>query len=297
MACFAMSLEYLFIETLPVFVRVQTLPLTLGIAVSMYYYRIKIAYKGTRYFGWQAQSTDTLHESRPTIEGRILNCVKKMANYQPCTVSGASRTDGGVHAQGQIAKITLPVDINPEHLMMGLNSLLPYDIRILACVVSTKAYQPTRTSISKEYHYYFGTSHVDNVATSDIALNLPIEGNVPDAIALLRSVCQLFVGRHDFYNFSSRDKDVSKTVRQIHYCDIHPLDFSPLAENMYYLKIIGDGFLKYMIRYLMGALIDLVKGRITLEDIEGYLQQHQPHKLSPKAKAHGLHLVSINEAS
>jgi len=64
---------------------------------------------------------------------------------------------------------------------------------------------------------------------------------------------------------------------------------------MYYLKIIGDGFLKYMIRYLMGALIELANGRITLEDVAFHLQQHQPHKLSSKAKAKGLHLIDIDE--
>jgi len=164
----------------------------------MHYYRVKIAYKGTRYFGWQAQSNDTSHETKPTIEGSILNCLKKMTHYRPCTLSAASRTDGGVHAQGQSAKITLSVDISPEHLLLGLNSLLPADIRILACATSTKDYQPNRSSVSKEYHYYFETSRVYNVATSDIALHLPIDGDVPGAVALLREACQLFVGRHDF---------------------------------------------------------------------------------------------------
>ena len=62
---------------------------------------------------------------------------------------------------------------------------------------------------------------------------------------------------------------------------------------MYYLKIVGDGFLKYMVRYLMGALLHLARGRITLDDISLYLQQHQEHKLSPRAKAKGLHLIHI----
>ncbi|NQV65173.1 MAG: tRNA pseudouridine(38-40) synthase TruA [SAR86 cluster bacterium] len=261
----------------------------------MYYYRVKIAYKGTKYFGWQAQSTDTQYESKPTIEGRILNCLKKMTHYRPCTLSVASRTDGGVHAQGQRAKITLPIEISPEHLFLGLNSLLHADIRILACVASTKDYQPSRSTVSKEYHYYFGTSRVDNVAISDIALHLPIDGDFPKVMALLSSACQLFVGRHDFYNFSSQDKDAGTTVRQVYYCDIHPLNFLPLADNMYYLKIIGNGFLKYMIRYLMGALIELANGRITLEDVALHLQQHQSYKLSPRAKAKGLHLVNIDE--
>lgn len=259
----------------------------------MYYFRVTIAYKGTRYFGWQAQSIDTLHEERPTVEGTILNALKKITNYQPCTISAASRTDAGVHAQGQMAKITLPIEISPRHLLMGLNSLMPRDIRILKCLPSTKEYQPNRESTSKEYHYYFVASPIDNVITSDIALHLPVPSLGSEELALLRTACQLYTGRHDFYNFSSRDKSITTSVRQVFYCDIHQAEFLPLADNLYYLKIISDGFLKYMIRYLMGALFELAKGRIKIDDIERYLQQHQAYKLCPKAKAKGLHLINI----
>ncbi len=259
----------------------------------MYCYHVTIAYKGTHYFGWQAQSTDTLYEEKPTVEGTIQNALRKITNYQPCTIAAASRTDAGVHAQGQRAKITIADEIRPEHLLLGLNSLLPVDIRILECLPSTKDYQPNRSSISKEYHYYFTVSPVDNVATSDIALHLPLNNMSPNKLALLRTACQLFIGKHDFYSFSSRDKNISTSVRDIFYCDIHQANFSPLANNMYYLKIIGDGFLKHMIRYLMGTLLDLVRDRISLDDISLYLQQRQENKLSPKAKAKGLHLIHI----
>jgi len=259
----------------------------------MHYFRVEIAYKGTHYFGWQAQSVDTLHEERPTIEGTILNALKKISNYQPCTISAASRTDGGVHAQGQIAKITLPIEISPEYLLMGLNSLLPDDIRILKCAISTKDFQPNRGSLSKEYHYYFLADAVDNVATSDIALHLPVSHDEIFDLVALRAACQLFVGCHDFYNFSSRDKSIVTSTREIFYCDIHEASFSPLVANLYYLKIIGDGFLKYMIRYLMGALLELARGRITQADIANYLKQHHEHKLSPRANAKGLHLINI----
>ena len=271
----------------------------------MHYYRVTIAYKGSRYFGWQAQSSDTSDEEKPTVEGTLLNALKTISRHQPCTLSCASRTDGGVHAQGQVAKISIAKEINPQKLLQGLNSLLPVDIRILSCAASSKDYQPNRSSVSKEYHYYFNASAVDNVATGDIALHLPLSfkassnigcnNNKPDDLDLLRSACRLFIGRHDFYNFSSRDKNIASSVREVFYCEIHQADFLPLVDSLYYLKIIGDGFLKHMIRYLMGALIALSKGRITLDDIAFNLQQHQDGKLSPKAKAKGLHLIRIEE--
>ncbi len=259
----------------------------------MYYFRVTLAYKGTHYSGWQAQSLDTFREEKPTVEGTILNALKKIVKYQPCTISAASRTDRGVHAQGQQARITLPISISPEHLLLGLNSLLPGDIRVLKCTASTKEYQPNRNSMSKEYHYYFVASPVDNVATSDIASYLPSKSHEPDNLELLRAACQLFVGQHDFYSFSRRDKSVVTSVREVLYCDIHQANFMPMVDGMYYLKIVGDGFLKYMVRYLMGALLGLARGRITLDDISLHLQQHHEHKLSPRAYAKGLHLIHI----
>ena len=265
----------------------------------MYYFKVILAYKGSQYFGWQAQSADTLYEEKPTVQGTVLNALKKMANYQSCNISAASRTDAGVHAQGQLAKVTLPDDISPENLQRGLNSLLPTDIRIIHCETATKEYQPNRASISKEYHYYFTASPIDNVAVADIAAHIPVKINAETDLIKLRQACQLFVGRHDFYSFSSRDKSAAEnnatTVREVFYCDIHPADFSPLAPDLYYLKIIGDGFLKHMVRYLMGALFELLKAKIQLNDIERYLQHHQADKLSRKAKPKGLHLIKVEE--
>ncbi|ROS01788.1 tRNA pseudouridine38-40 synthase [Sinobacterium caligoides] len=261
----------------------------------MYYYRVTIAYKGSNYFGWQAQSTATQAEEKPTIEGRIRNALSKITNYQPCTISAASRTDAGVHAQGQLAKLSLSLELDAERLLLGLNAALPDDIRILTCQPATKSYQPNRSSISKEYHYYFTAAAVDNVATADIAQHLPMISGEPEEIQLLRDACQLFVGRHDFYNFCQRDKSLSSYVREIFYCDILPANLSPLANDVYYLKIVGDGFLKFMIRYLVGTLIALAKGKISLDDIVGHLSRHHESKLSGKAKAKGLHLIAIKE--
>lgn len=263
----------------------------------MYYYRLAIAYKGTQYFGWQSQSVDTLHEAKPTVEGTILNSLRKMVNHQSCTISVASRTDGGVHAQGQVAKIILPIAISPHHLLLGLNSLLPADIRILNCSPSTKNYQPNKSSVSKEYHYFFTTSPIANATLNDIALHVPINGPPHAAIERMRLACRLFVGQHDFYNFSSREKNRSSSVREVFYCDIHKANFHPIAEDVYYLKVIGDGFLKYMIRYLMGALLEVLAEKITPHDIALYLRQHQANKLSAKVKAKGLHLIAIEERS
>lgn len=258
----------------------------------MHHFRVTIAYKGTRYFGWQAQSANTRNEAKPTIEGTLRNALNTITRHQACTVSCASRTDGGVHAQGQVAKITLPIAIDAQHLLQGLNSLLPTDIRILSCEASTQAYQPNRHNAGKEYHYYFSVSEVDNTAVSEIAFHY---FNVKPTFdpSLMREACKLFVGVHDFKCFSSHDKKRASTVREIFHCDILLANFGPLATNVYYLKIIGDGFLKHMVRYVMGALLALDKQRISLQDLSLALDGGEEFKLSAKAKAKGLHLMCV----
>lgn len=261
---------------------------------QLHYYRVTIAYKGTHYFGWQAQGAYVLHEEKPTIEGTLLTALKKMTQFKACTVSGASRTDGGVHAKGQVAKLVLAVAIKPERLLLGLNSHLPEDIRILSCVLCPSDYQPSQSSTGKEYHYYFNAGPIANVAINDVAWHYQMGSSQFDP-ALMREACKLFVGEHDFYNFSTRDKNIASSVRQVLSCELLKADFLPLADDVYYLKIVADGFLKHMIRYVMGALLALDKGRLTLEAIEQALQQRHSHKLSPKAKARGLHLVEVFE--
>lgn len=211
----------------------------------------------------------------------------------PCTISATSRTDRGVHAQGQIAKITFPIYLKPDALLRALNALLPLDIRILECTPSTKKYLPSQSSISKEYHYYFTPQKEEQIALSDSVLFVNFEEKID--IPLLREACKFFVGVQDFHNFSNRDSRVITTEREILHCDIHTTSFSPMAPEVYYLKIIGTGFLKHMVRFIMGSLLDLAQNKISLSDIEKAMTVHQELKLAPKAEAHGLHLIAIEE--
>jgi tRNA pseudouridine38-40 synthase len=211
----------------------------------------------------------------------------------PCTISATSRTDRGVHAQGQICKITFPIYLKPDALFRALNALLPLDIRILSCEPSTKEYLPSQSSTSKEYHYYFSPQKEEQIAISDSVLFVEFENKID--ILLLRSACKLFIGVQDFHNFSNRDSRVITTEREILHCDIHSTSFSPITDEVYYLKIVGKGFLKHMVRFIMGSLLDLANGKIKIEDIKRAMTVHQALKLSAKAEAKGLHLISIDE--
>lgn len=262
-------------------------------AQGLYHHRLIVSYKGTNYYGSQDLG---LGEQKPTIERAIQQILKKICNYQDCSLSSASRTDAGVHAQGQVIKITIPLVINSEKLLLGMNSLLPDDIRILHCEACTSAFNPNKDSKSKEYHYYFCTDSIHNPVFNDTVAHLPSTktSSIESLdVTLLPEACKLFIGIHDFYSFSKRDTKMNSTFRNVLSCELMQVEPSPFGNKVYYLKIVGEGFLRYMVRYIAGALFALGRGQISLNDISEALLHHKENKMTARAKSRGLHLMEI----
>ena len=260
----------------------------------MYHYRAIVSYKGSNYFGWQDLGAS---DAKPTVQGLVLQVLKKICNYQDCIVAGASRTDAGVHAQGQIAKFSLPIEIESEKLQQGMNSLLPKEIRILECEPSSSKFNPNLDSTSKKYHYYFCTDPIFNPVLNDIVVHLVASRKNDHAVAInimaMKQAGKLFIGEHDFYGFAARGANTGSTVRTVFDCQIVGAEFPGFSNGIYCLQIQGDGFLKQMVRYIAGALFEVGRGTLDIEEIREALATRQEHKLSPKAKSHGLHLMEI----
>ncbi len=261
----------------------------------MYHHRLVISYKGTRYFGWQDLGSNN---QRPTVQANIHQALSKICKHQSCTISAASRTDAGVHAQGQVVKITIPIDIESKKLLLGMNSSLPEDIRILQCEPCTAEFNSNKDSKSKEYHYYFCTDSVYNPVLNDfvahIASNSMASTTEPLDLELMQRACKLFMGEHDFYSFAKRDANISSTVRTILSCEILKTESTAFGNEVYYLKIIGNGFLSHMVRYIAGALFELGKNKLNLNDISEALTVRKVDKICAKAKSRGLHLIKIS---
>ena len=262
----------------------------------MYYHRLIISYKGTSYFGWQDLGTN---EQKPTIEAIIHKILTKICKYESCTISVSSRTDAGVHAQGQVAKITIPLLIESKKLLLGMNSLLPDDIRILECQSCDALFNSNKDSKSKEYHYYFSTDAISNPILNDIVEYIPFSNNTSTAgasidIELMQRSCKVFIGEHDFYSFAKRDNTMNSTFRTILSCEILQVEPITFGNKIYYLKIVGEGFLRYMVRYIAGALFSLGRNQLSISDISEALSIHKEEKISSKAKSRGLHLIQIS---
>jgi len=270
----------------------------------MYHHRLVISYKGTSYFGWQDTGTSEQKPTaekpsidKPSIEASIHQVLKKICKYKSCTISAASRTDAGVHAQGQVLKISIDLAIESEKLLLGMNSLLPDDIRILQCEPCSTEFNANKDSKSKEYHYYFCTDPVFNPVLNDIVAHIPSHSKASATgsldIELMQQACKLFIGEHDFYSFAKRDANMSSTFRTIISCEILQAQPSPLGNEVYTIKIVGKGFLRYMVRYIAGALFALGRNQISLSDISEALINHKEEKISSRAKSRGLHLIQI----
>ncbi len=258
----------------------------------MFHYRVRISYKGTHYRGWQAQAKLEASELGPTVQGTMHQVLRSIAKFQECKVAGTSRTDAGVHAKGQLGKLSLPLDIDAGKLMQGMNSLLPDDIRILSCQSCDEGWNPKTCAVAKEYHYYFSSEQVADPVLGDIVAHVagPLDWQ------RMQEAADLFVGEHDFYSFYRRNSETKTTVRRVLSCELARASLSPLGAEIGVLKIRGQGFLKQMVRYLAGTIFDVGRGRVTLEQVSEYLEGHRDEKLSVKAKAHGLHLVMVSES-
>ena len=230
----------------------------------MYYHRLIVSYKGTNYYGWQDIGEG---KEKPTIQAVIDQVLQKICKSQDCTIATASRTDAGVHAQGQVIKVTIPLAIDSNKLLLGMNSLLPNDIRILHCKPSTAKFNPNKDSKSKEYHYYFCTDTIHNPTNNDTVAHIPTDSTNSLDIALIREACKLFVGEHDFYSFAKRDTMMYSTFRTVVSCEIIKMQALAFGNEIYCIKIVGEGFLRYMVRYIAGALFALGRNEINLSHI------------------------------
>lgn len=275
-----------------------------------YHYKVVISYKGSNYFGWQDLGDSG---QKPTVQLLITQVLRRICKFADCKVAAASRTDAGVHATGQVAKLSISVAIPAIKLQMGMNSLLPDDIRIEECTVCSPEFSANRDSVSKVYRYYFSLDDVSTPLLNDIVAHVNlgnglqgdlIESNLLQSNLLqgdkalkletMREACEHFIGEYDFYSFAVNNKQVKSTVRRVVRLELRQTNFSDITNNTHYFEIEGSGFLRQMIRYIVGALFELARGNIDIAEIDAALHQHNDHKLSAKAKARGLHLMQIN---
>ncbi|WP_143962293.1 tRNA pseudouridine(38-40) synthase TruA [Litoribacter populi] len=239
-----------------------------------------IQYLGFKYHGWQKQN------GVKTLQGQVERVLGKTLGHDDFTILPAGRTDAGVSCQRGAFELFTVKPIDLESFLIILNEYLPLDIRILDIEPVPLTFNVIQDVQYKEYRYYFSSGakyHPFNAAhivnfDGGLDVNLMAEG------------AKLFVGERDFRRFCVRKK-VENYRRLILESSILKLEepmgyFAP--EQVYYYKVKGTGFLTHQIRQMMGALVELGIGKLTLEDIREALQSQEVSPLSYSVPAQGL---------
>jgi tRNA pseudouridine38-40 synthase len=240
--------------------------------------RITLAYDGTEFHGWQVQP------GLPTIQGVLEEIVAGLEG-KPVHVAGSGRTDAGVHALAQVAAFTIENPIPTDNLQRAMNRLLPPAIRILECHEACEDFHPRFDAIAKTYRYTLHRGPICSPFEWRYVHQYPYPLNEPAMIA----AAVLFEGEHDFGAFAaSDDRDASRsTVRKI---------FSSVlvrTNNHLVYTVRGSGFLKHMVRNIVGSLIEVGRGNLDGQGIEAFFSDAAGKKAGSTAPAKGLSMVSV----
>lgn len=251
-----------------------------------FFYRLTIQYDGTHYLGWQKQTG----QSEKTIQGELERALLQITNQGLINTIGSGRTDAGVHALAQVVRIETAIPMVSERLVRGGNALLPEAIKILSAEEVDANFHPIFSAKSKEYIYLFAQEvspyERNTIAKSPRQLD----------IDLMRKGCEMFLGEHDFKHFFCTGTPVKSTVRTIFRAEIIKLPPHPFLKSVdvWQVSICGSGFLKQMVRLLVGSLWQLGLNKITLDDLQLALAGEGKGKLGAVAPACGLYLKEVH---
>jgi tRNA pseudouridine38-40 synthase len=248
-------------------------------------FKITVAYDGAPFVGWQRQAEGT------SVQGLIEDALREL-DGQDVAVAGAGRTDAGVHALGQVASFALVRDdITPDVIVRSLNAKLPPEIRVRSAERAPERFHARFNAKSKSYRYRLWNADVVNPFERAYAWHVPGALDV-DAMA---AAARFVEGRHDFAAFQTVGGARRPTERVITRSTItsrEPRDASP--EGLITYEIEGHGFLRHMVRAIVGTLMEVGRGRRPPEWMRDVIASRDRAQAGRTAPAHGLFLVRVD---
>jgi tRNA pseudouridine38-40 synthase len=241
--------------------------------------RLVVEYDGTDLCGWQRQ------DNGPTVQGHLEVALAKLLAHD-ATVTGASRTDAGVHASGQVASFWTERPIPLHGVRRGLNSLLPDAIAVTDAAEAPDGFHPRFSATGKHYRYLVLTRADRSPRWRDRVWHHP----APLDRAAMRAAAAALIGEHDFAAFRAAGCTATHTVRRIDQIDLadHPSDSHLLA-----IDVRGNAFLRNMVRIVVGTLIEVGAGRRPIGQVAEILAAGDRTRAGITAPAGGLELVSV----
>jgi len=238
-----------------------------------------IEYDGTNYHGSQSQL------NAPTIQGEIEKALKKLTGER-IRIKIASRTDAGVHARGQVVSFDTVAKLPLKSFIDGLNHYLPQEIAVKEAFKAEQSFDVRRRAVSREYRYYIlnspTRSPIEQRFSWRVAGRLDIEA--------MQRACQTLIGRHDFASFVSSTETArrKRTVRDVFQAEI------TRDGDMVIFDIIANSFLPHQVRNIIGSLIKVAQGKMTIDEFKNMVESGTPGLAGPTAPADGLFLMQVN---
>ena len=247
-------------------------------------FKLTIAYDGTNFEGFQSQTRDN---SR-TVQGVLNDAINQMFKNPDglLKVTGASRTDAGVHAYGQVANINLEQKIDERGLLMGINSILPKDVVIQDVEIVDDDFNARFSTTGKHYFYLVNLDKFANPITRNYTGNYPW----PIDIALIRRAAKDLIGEHDFASFAAAGNQTTSTIRNIKKIEVSDID----NQNGFRIDFYGDAFLYKQIRIMVGTLLEIGSGRRPADQIPEIISAKNRDLVRLTAPASGLYLKQIS---
>ncbi len=269
---------------------------------------LRLAYDGTDFSGFAVQNRP--NEYVRTVQGVLERALSQLYK-QPMSIRGASRTDSGVHAHGQIVAFDPPFDIPPKGVLLALAANLPEDLIAAAAWpaedLDHRPLNPRFHTLGKCYCYRIRNTPLRDPIGARFEWHL-IRSVDHSGLEPLRAAAQMMVGTHDFAGFRAGDCQATSTRRRIHGIEIRTLPArtaSPLGTSalggladpddlgVIEIEIRGDAFLKYMVRIMVGTMVDVARGRFGLDRVAEVLRTGERARAGATAPARGLTLVEV----
>ncbi len=238
--------------------------------------RLVLEYDGTSYHGWQCQPKEV------TLQEVVQKNIERILNH-PVKIYAAGRTDAGVHAFGQVINFFTEKTIKTTDLAKGLNSLLPSDIRVKDAKDVEESFHARYLAKSKSYVYCILNSRYHSPFYVRYSWHIPYTMNVN----IMNEAVKKIIGRHDFSSFKKKNETYKRHEREVLKAGVKR------RGQFIYVFIEATGFLRYMVRNIVGTLVMVGEGKIGKEDFANILQSRDRINAGPTAPPQGLFLRRI----
>lgn len=240
--------------------------------------KLVLQYDGSQFFGWQIQKKER------TVQGELQAALEKLTGA-PRAVLGSGRTDRGVHAHGQVAAVTVPSRWSAEALKKSLNAVLDDDVWVADVQPVHDDFQPRFDAIARTYTYRVGTAP-ESISPFLRRWCWPLR--TPVEIADLNRAAELVLGTHSFEAFAKAGQP-----ERGHVCTVTSAEWGSWDTVGVTFTITADRYLHHMVRYLVGTMVDIARGRRPLSDLHDLLQDSNTGSTSPPAPPEGLFLTRV----